>query len=97
MLDLPPVYSPTGYWSLGDYTPEEIAEIARKEDVIHLDDLILRRTMIGKLGQLTERNLADLAGVVAEAIGWSTDFQQSEIERTVELMADQHGVDLNHN
>ena len=95
ILNSPPVFSPTGYWSLMDYTPEEIADIARKEDVIHLDDLILRRTMIGKLGLLTERNLADLAGVVAEAIGWSAEYQQSEIERTTALMIDQHGVHLN--
>ncbi len=95
ILNSPPVFSPTGYWSLMDYTPEEIADIARKEDVIHLDDLILRRTMIGKLGLLTERNLADLAGVVAEAIGWSAEYQQSEIERTTALMLEQHGVHLN--
>jgi glycerol-3-phosphate dehydrogenase len=88
------VYPPGGEWTVPGYTPEEIAFIARQEDVIHLDDLILRRTMIGKLGLLTAENLSQLAAVTAEAIGWSTDYKAGEIERTVRIMAEEHGVVL---
>ena len=65
------VISPTGYWSVEGYSPEEIDLLASQEDVLHLDDLILRRTMIGKLGLLTRDVLDELAGVVAQSIGWS--------------------------
>jgi glycerol-3-phosphate dehydrogenase len=94
LLLQPAVFSPTGYWTLKDYTQEEIAYIAKKEDVIHLDDLILRRTMIAKLGMLTENNLLDLAGIVAETIGWSNEYKREEIERTKTLLAEKHGIDL---
>ncbi|MBN2045675.1 MAG: glycerol-3-phosphate dehydrogenase/oxidase [Anaerolineales bacterium] len=88
------VVSPTGYWSLEEYSPEEIAYIAKNEDVLHLDDLILRRTMIGKLGLLTMDALEELAAVAAQAIGWAAEFKQDEITRTLEILKDQHGVVL---
>ena len=92
LLLQPAVFSPTGYWTLTEYTQEEIAYIAKKEDVIHLDDLILRRTMIAKLGMLTENNLLDLAGIVAETVGWSSEYRREEIERTKKVLAERHGI-----
>jgi len=88
------VISPTGYWTLEDYSPEEIAYLARGEDVIHLDDLILRRTMIAKLGLLDRNVIDELAGVVAQAIGWSVEFKEDEINRTLEILKDRHGIEL---
>ena len=86
--------SPTGLWPFANYTPGEIALLAKEEDVIHLDDLILRRTMIGKLGLLDGEGLNALAEIVAKAKGWSDDFKKEEIDRTVEIMRDRHGVML---
>ncbi|MFN2144501.1 MAG: glycerol-3-phosphate dehydrogenase/oxidase, partial [Anaerolineales bacterium] len=88
------VISPTGYWTLDEYSPEEIAYLAKKEDVLHLDDLILRRTMIAKLGMLDRNVLDELAGVVAQSIGWSAEFQRDEIRRTKEILKDRHGIEL---
>ena len=48
ILSEPAMISPTGYWTLDGYTPEEIAYLTRTEDILHLDDLFLRRSMIGK-------------------------------------------------
>jgi glycerol-3-phosphate dehydrogenase len=94
MLKQPAVISPTGYWSLDEFTPEEIDYIAKTEDVLHLDDLILRRTMIGKLGLLDMNILEELAAVTAQAIGWSAEFKQDEIVRTLEVLKDRHGVEV---
>lgn len=94
ILDQPTLVSPTGFWSFAAYTPEEIDFLAKNEDIIHLDDLILRRTMIGKLGLLSYSGLFDLAEVVAQAKGWSDEFKQGEIERTLQILKEFHGVHL---
>ena len=33
-----------------NYTPTEIAKMAKREKIVHLDDLILRRTLLAYLG-----------------------------------------------
>lgn len=93
-LQLPNMVSPTSYWPFSGYTPEEIDLLAKEEDVIHLDDLILRRTMIGKLGMLEGDGLNTLAEIVAKAKGWSDEFKQEEIDRTVAIMRDRYRVML---
>ncbi len=93
-LGQPDMAPPTGMWPFTSYTPEEIDLLAKTEDVIHLDDLILRRTMIGKLGLLTGDGLNALAEIVAKAKGWSDEYMIEEIDRTVEMMRDRHGVQL---
>jgi len=94
ILAEPAVVSPTGYWALDDYTPEEIACLAKKEDVLHLDDMLLRRTMIGKLGLLSYDILLEIAGVVAQVKGWSDDYKREEIVRTLHIFIDNPGIDL---
>ncbi len=39
-------------------------------------------------------SLDELAGVAAQAIGWSAEFQQDEIKRTLEILKDRHGIEL---
>jgi glycerol-3-phosphate dehydrogenase len=76
------------------YTPAEIADIAGREKIIHLDDLILRRTLLGYLGQLTRPRLEDLANALGESLGWSGFQTRTEILRTIAILADRHGVSL---
>jgi glycerol-3-phosphate dehydrogenase len=56
--------------SLPDYSRREIAFLASNENVLHLDDLVLRRSMLAMLGRLTPPALDELAEVVAESLGW---------------------------
>jgi glycerol-3-phosphate dehydrogenase len=76
------------------YTRREILFMAEQEKIVHLDDLILRRTIIALFGQLRFELLEELAGVLAPALEWSEDQRQQEIERTVRLMEKAHGVKL---
>ena len=76
------------------YTRREMIFLAQEEKVAHLDDLILRRTLIGMLGEVTAELVQELAEVVGEAVGWSEEMQQDEVKRTVELLADRHRVQL---
>ncbi len=76
------------------YSQREVAFIAARERVVHLDDLILRRTLMGLLGQLSHELLEELVGIVAPVVGWPQQQAEEEIERTVKLLASVHGVTI---
>ena len=76
------------------YSRREIAFIALNERVVHLDDLIMRRTLMGLLGQVTLPLLTELASIVAPVLEWSPQNAAAEIERVVALFKKVHGVNL---
>jgi glycerol-3-phosphate dehydrogenase len=80
--------------SLPDFSRREIAFLAQNEKLVHLDDLILRRSLMGMLGQLTRSALDELADVVVEACGWDAAQKKAEVSRTLDLLASRHGVRL---
>lgn len=77
------------HWS---YSHQEIVFLAREEKIIHLEDLVLRRTNLAKLGELTPALLAELASVLRVPLDWSERRCKEEIERTVRVLQDKHGV-----
>ena len=76
------------------YSRREIEYITLNERVVHLDDLIMRRTLIGILGELTLPLLKELAAVVAQVQQWPKERTVAEIERTIQLFNKVHGVTL---
>lgn len=80
--------------TLPEYTRREIAFLAQSEKAIHLDDILLRRTMLAMLGRLTKTNVEEIADAMGAAIGWSVEQKNAEVERTLRLLADRHGVRL---
>jgi glycerol-3-phosphate dehydrogenase len=80
--------------SLPNYSRREIAFLAVNERLVHLDDLILRRSLIGMLGQLTRPALDELADVVGESLGWDAAQRKAEVVRTLDLLAARHSVRL---
>lgn len=80
--------------SLPEYSKREIAFLAQHEKVEHLDDLLLRRTMLAMLGRVTKENLFEIAEVLASALSWSDEQKTAEAERALRLLADRHGVVL---
>ncbi|WP_434144212.1 glycerol-3-phosphate dehydrogenase/oxidase [Leucobacter sp. gxy201] len=76
------------------YFAAELAHLARTEDVLHLDDLLLRRTSLAFVGGLTRETLAEAAEAIAPVLGWNADAQQQEVERTERLLHDAHRVVL---
>ncbi len=77
-----------------DYSQAEIRFLLTEEEVQHLDDIILRRTLIGMLGELTPALLDELADIAAAALGWDDARRQSELERVRSGFAAFHGVTL---
>jgi glycerol-3-phosphate dehydrogenase len=74
------------------YSRREIEFIARNERVIHLDDLVLRRTLMGLLGEVNRPLLEELATIVLPALQRSPQDAAAEVERTIQLLEKVHGV-----
>jgi glycerol-3-phosphate dehydrogenase len=74
------------------YSRREIEFMALHERVVHLDDLILRRTLMALLGQVNGPLLEELAAVVSPVLGWSPKDAAAEVERTIQLLEKVHGV-----
>jgi glycerol-3-phosphate dehydrogenase len=77
-----------------EFSQREIKYIAECENVIHLDDLVLRRTLLALLGQLDRALLEEIASIVSEVLDWSTEVKQLEIKRTLQILETDHGVRL---
>ena len=80
--------------SLSGYTHREIMFLAQYEKIRHLDDLVLRRTMLAMLGRLTKDILLELADVLGESLSWDGEQKNAEVARTLLLLSDRHGVQL---
>lgn len=79
---------------LPEFSQCEIQFLTREEKVIHLDDFILRRSMLSKMGRLSSEIIEELAPVVGEELGWSTSHVEFEIDRTVEILKENHGISI---
>ena len=77
-----------------DMTCREVAFLAEKEKVVHLDDLVLRRSLMAYLGRLNRSLIDELAGILADILGWKDNQKQEEVQRTLEILRDRHGVNL---
>jgi len=76
------------------YSRREIEYMALYERVVHLDDLIMRRTLIGILGELSLPLLKELAAIVSGILQWPEEKTAAEIERTVQMFKKVYGVIL---
>lgn len=76
------------------YSRREIQFIARYERVVHLDDVILRRTLMAMLGEVSLALLEELATIISPVLKWSQQQTEAEVERTVQLLLTVHGVTL---
>ena len=73
--------------SLPDYTVGEISRIATHDSIVHLTDLVCRRSTIALLGQATRAVLEELAGIVGPALDWDSVQQADEVRRTLAEVA----------
>ena len=77
------------------YSQREIACIALHEKVVHLDDFLLRRSLLVMSGELTYDLVVKVREVIGDALGWSADVCQAEVERVLELLVERYGITLN--
>ncbi|PRD44798.1 glycerol-3-phosphate dehydrogenase [Phyllobacterium phragmitis] len=74
------------------YTQGEIDWIARSEMVIHLPDIVMRRTTMAIEGLLSQAGLEEVAAIAANALGWSEERRRQEVEMTIALLETRHGL-----
>ncbi|WP_259336513.1 glycerol-3-phosphate dehydrogenase/oxidase [Clavibacter phaseoli] len=75
-------------------TRAEIAYFATHEDAVHLADVVLRRTNLAFVGGVTHEMLAEIADVLQDALGWTGEERDAEIQDTVDTLRTYHGVDV---
>jgi len=76
--------------SLPEITRGELIWILEGEDILHLDDLILRRTVLAKLGKITPERLEEVAEICASTLGWTPAQKAAEIARYQEILLKNH-------
>ena len=76
------------------YTRGEIRWLVRNERVVHLLDLVQRRTSIAFTGTLTAPLLDELADLVAVELGWDGARRDAEVAEARRVLAERHGVVL---
>ncbi|GAA3874999.1 glycerol-3-phosphate dehydrogenase/oxidase [Leifsonia kafniensis] len=77
-----------------DYSRREIEYLAASESVVHLVDVLLRRTSMAFVGGLSLDLLTEIAGLVAPVLGWDDVQATAEIAAAVQELAEAHGVVL---
>jgi glycerol-3-phosphate dehydrogenase len=77
-----------------DYSVGELRYLCRETGVVHLADLVVRRTLLAISGRVTDALLAELADVAAEALGWDAARRRRELDACAELLRERHSVAL---
>ncbi|MBA8991122.1 glycerol-3-phosphate dehydrogenase [Curtobacterium pusillum] len=73
-------------------TRAEVAYFAEHEQAVHLVDVVLRRTNLAFVGGVTIDLLDELADVLAGALDWTPEERADEVQRTLDVLHEAHGV-----
>lgn len=68
------------------YSSGEMRFLARSEDVVHLDDLLMRRTSLAFIGGVTAEAAAEIAAAIAPVLGWDAARIEAEAVRGYRLV-----------
>jgi glycerol-3-phosphate dehydrogenase len=70
----------------------EVIYLVENEKPVHVEDVLLRRSTLAWLGEVTRPLVEEFAAIFAEVNGWSKATVQSEVERTIVHLKEYHGV-----
>jgi glycerol-3-phosphate dehydrogenase len=77
-----------------NFTRDEITAMAEGEKIVHLDDLLLRRTLAAYLGQLNRSLVEQMSDWLGDALGWDRSRKKDEVTRAIGILAEKHQVQL---
>ena len=80
--------------TLPDYTRRELNFLVQHEKILHLDDFLLRRSMLAMLGRVRRETIEELADLFANFLGWNAEQRDVEVTRSLSILAEKHGVRL---
>ncbi len=72
--------------TLPAYSSAELRHLTRTEGVVHLDDVLLRRTSLAFIGAVTAESAAEVAEAIAPVLGWSAAQRRAETERALAMV-----------
>lgn len=78
--------------SIPHYTRREIEFLAINEDVVHIDDFMLRRSLLSMLGHNSLPVIMEVGGILANVLHWTDEQLQDEIARMQSRLAAKHGI-----
>ncbi len=76
------------------YTVAEIVHLIQNERVVHLSDIVLRRTALAITGQISMGIIERIAAIMAVKLGWDKDQTNQEISTLTSELNNYHGVSL---
>jgi glycerol-3-phosphate dehydrogenase len=65
----------------------EVRQIVAEEQVEHLSDLVVRRSLIALLGEAREEALCELADIAGAVLGWDAPRKAKEVAATLREVA----------
>ena len=68
------------------YSSGEMRHLAVSEDVVHLDDLLMRRTSLAFIGGATRDAVIEIADAVAPVLGWDAKQAGAEVDRALDAV-----------
>ncbi len=77
-----------------EFSAQEVRHMAETEQVVHLQDVLLRRSSSAFDGLATALVIDEVARVLAEALQWDDERMRAEIADCRQVMTDVHGVRL---
>jgi glycerol-3-phosphate dehydrogenase len=77
-----------------DYSAAELSYLCLETGVVHLDDLVIRRTLLAIRGLVTDAALAEISGIAAEALGWDAARAHKELSACATALRERHNVRL---
>jgi glycerol-3-phosphate dehydrogenase len=76
------------------YSTGEIDWLARSELVIHLSDIIMRRTTMAIENTLTMATIEDVAAVAGNVLDWDWARRRAEITALLQTLTESHGMKI---
>lgn len=77
-----------------EFSAREIEFLTLHEQVVHLEDIVMRRTLIGILGYSTRPLLEELAAIMGGVLGWDGARQHTEVEAVAAMLLDRHDMQV---
>ncbi len=62
------------------YSSGELRHLARTEGVVHLADMLMRRTSLAFTGGVTAESASEIADAIAPVLGWDDATRRAEVE-----------------
>lgn len=80
--------------SLPGWTVGEVRFLVEREKAVHVDDLLIRRSTLAWLGQVSRPLVDELVEIMSASLGWNAGQKQAEVARTLKVLEEYHGVVL---